>query len=56
MRKFPPYSLHIFTTCMDYAGEMTYWAFSCSWSNSGQIARRRWYESPEGDFFLTCVY
>jgi hypothetical protein len=37
---------------LDFAGEMTYWVFWCSWSNSGQIARRRWYESPEGDSFL----
>ena len=37
---------------MDFAGEMTSWFFWYSWSNSGQIARRRWYESPEGNFLL----
>ena len=37
---------------MDFAGEVTYEGFWYSWSNSGQIARRRWYESPEGNFLL----
>ena len=35
---------------MDFAGEDDLLGFWYSWSNSGQMARRRWFESPEGDF------
>ena len=42
---------------MDFAGEDDLLGFLVySWSNSGQIARRRWFESPEGDFFCLASY
>ena len=37
---------------MDFAYEISSTRFWCSWSNSGRIALRRWYESLEGVFFF----